>query len=77
MAARVSAFYPLRFDISRSQSQLRVATTAAPISAAEIEREWASDADGQPPMHHLAREVMPDPTVSAPSGAAADRKALL
>jgi hypothetical protein len=31
MAERVANFYPLKFDIWRSQSQLRVATTAAPI----------------------------------------------
>jgi len=41
MASTVAGFWPLNFDISRSQSQLRIATTAAPISAAEIEREWA------------------------------------
>ena len=45
MAARVAAFAPLNFDVSRSQSQLRVATTAAPISAAEIQKKWADDFD--------------------------------
>jgi hypothetical protein len=67
MAARVAAFLPLQFDISRSQSQLRVATTAAPISAAELEREWAHDAAAAGP-HHVfpsVREVQPDPTVHA------------
>ncbi|EKX36351.1 hypothetical protein GUITHDRAFT_155261 [Guillardia theta CCMP2712] len=43
MAKRVASFPLLPFDISRSQSQLRIATTAAPISAAEVEREWATD----------------------------------
>eukprot|EP00961_Rhodomonas_salina_P132788 1787610-Rhodomonas_salina.6 len=41
MADRVAAFLPLKFDTSRSQSQLRVATTAAPISAVDIQHEWA------------------------------------
>lgn len=62
MAASVAAFAPLAFDISRSQSQLRVATTAAPISAAELEKEWAADNTG----FRLAafhNEVQPDPTV--------------
>ena len=45
MAARVAAFAPLNFNVSRSQSQLRVATTAAPISAAEIQKKWADDFD--------------------------------
>ena len=45
MAARVAAFAPLNFDTSRSQSQLRVATTAAPISACEIQKKWATDFD--------------------------------
>lgn len=61
MAARVAAFLPLSFDISRSQSQLRVATTAAPISAAELEREWAHDATSS--KFHAIHEVHPDPTV--------------
>ena len=61
MAARVAAFPPLRFDVSRSQSQLRVATTAAPISAAELEREWAADAAGY--KAEALREVSADPTV--------------
>ncbi len=62
MAASVAAFTPLAFDISRSQSQLRVATTAAPISAAELEKEWAADNAGSKlaALHH---EVLPDPTV--------------
>ena len=37
MAARVSAFWPLRFQHWRSQSGLRIATTAAPVSASELE----------------------------------------
>jgi len=41
MADRVASFLPLHFDTSRSQSQLRVATTAAPISAVDIQHEWA------------------------------------
>jgi hypothetical protein len=40
MASRVAAFWPLRFDVSRSQSCLRVATTAAPVSAADLLRSW-------------------------------------
>ena len=78
MAARVAAFYPLQFDISRSQSQLRVATTAAPISAAELEKEWASDATAQPHIFAPSREVMPDPTVHAiPGRAGASLKGML
>ncbi len=62
MAASVAAFAPLAFDISRSQSQLRVATTAAPISAAELEKDWAADNTGLK-LAALHREVQPDPTV--------------
>ena len=43
MTVRVASFAPLAFNISRSQSQLRVATTAAPISAAEIQQQWGVD----------------------------------
>lgn len=50
MAARVASFAPLGFNVSRSQSQLRVATTAAPISAAEIQHAWDSDFDELPDM---------------------------
>jgi len=45
MASTVASFWPLNFDLSRSQSQLRIATTAAPISAAEVEREWSNPLD--------------------------------
>jgi len=48
MAARVAAFAPLCFKVWRSQSQLRVATTAAPISAHEIQHAWDSDFDHFP-----------------------------
>ena len=61
MAADVAAFWPLSFDIARSQSQLRVATTAAPISAAELEKEWASDAAEH--IFKSASNVPPDPTL--------------
>jgi hypothetical protein len=40
MAARVAAFWPLTFDVSRSQSCLRVATTASPVSAADLVRSY-------------------------------------
>jgi len=40
MAETVASFAPLRWDTSRSQSCLRVATTAAPISAADLVRTW-------------------------------------
>jgi len=41
MAATVAgSLPPLRWDTSRSQSQLRVATTAAPVSAADLVRTW-------------------------------------
>jgi hypothetical protein len=40
MAATVASFKPLAWDTSRSQSCLRVATTAAPISAADLVRTW-------------------------------------
>lgn len=46
MAARVASFAPLAFNISRSQSQLRVATTAAPISAHEVQQQWGADFNG-------------------------------
>jgi len=36
MASRVASFWPLNFDLSRSQSSLRVASTAAPVSGAEV-----------------------------------------
>ncbi|GAQ85583.1 hypothetical protein KFL_002420165 [Klebsormidium nitens] len=45
MARRVSSFWPLNFDMHRSQSELRIATTAAPVSAAELEREWEESQD--------------------------------
>ena len=41
MAARVAACWLLHFDISRSQSGLRIATTAAPVTASDIERTLA------------------------------------
>lgn len=41
MARRTASFWPLRFDIARSQSGLRVATTAAPVTAAELEQSLA------------------------------------
>jgi hypothetical protein len=44
MARHVAALWPLSFDISRSQSCLRIATTAAPVSAADLEREWLESA---------------------------------
>jgi hypothetical protein len=62
MAASVAAFPPLAFDISRSQSQLRVATTAAPISGAELEKEWAADAAGPGHVFAPGCEILPDPT---------------
>ncbi|CAI5468363.1 unnamed protein product [Closterium sp. Yama58-4] len=40
MASVVASLPPLRFNIAQSQSRLRIATTAAPISAADLEREW-------------------------------------
>ena len=61
MAARVANWFPLNFDLARSQSQLRVATTAAPISAAEIEKEWAHDATAV--VFQPGGEVLPDVTV--------------
>lgn len=36
MAKRVSRFWPLNFDITRSQSGLRVCTTAGPVSAGNL-----------------------------------------
>ena len=39
MAER-SAGWPLPFEVWRTQSQLRVATTAAPISAADVVAAW-------------------------------------
>ncbi len=66
MAARVANWFPLNFDLARSQSQLRVATTAAPISAAELEKEWAHDASAV--VFHPTREVMPDATLHHHNG---------
>ena len=40
MAARVAGFWPLTYDVSRSQSCLRVATTASPVSAADLVRTY-------------------------------------
>eukprot|EP00741_Cyanophora_paradoxa_P011471 tig00020560_g11082.t1 len=45
MAARVAAFPLLGFDLARSQSSLRVASTAAPASGAEIAQALAAMAD--------------------------------
>lgn len=44
MAERVASFRPLSFDTSRSQSRLRVATTAAPVSAADLHNTWQEGA---------------------------------
>lgn len=52
MASRVASFFPLNFNVARSQSQLRVATTAAPISAAEVQQKWATDFDSPIPSRH-------------------------
>src|SRR4051812_33914777 len=41
MASRTSKWWPLTFDISRSQSGLRIATTAAPATASDLERSIA------------------------------------
>ena len=41
MAERVAGAWPLSFDIARSQSGLRIATTAAPVTASDIERTLA------------------------------------
>ncbi|KAG2493241.1 hypothetical protein HYH03_008657 [Edaphochlamys debaryana] len=38
MARRTANWWPLTFDISRSQSGLRVAATAAPVTALEPEQ---------------------------------------
>ena len=40
MAARVAGFWPLTYDVSRSQSCLRGATTASPVSAADLVRSY-------------------------------------
>lgn len=42
MAATVASFWPLQWDTSRSQSRLRVATTAAPVSAADLQTSFAA-----------------------------------
>lgn len=44
MAKKVASFWPLSFDTSRSQSRLRVATTAAPVSAADLYNTWMEGA---------------------------------
>jgi len=44
----VAIFAAFSFNVLRSQSQLRVATTAAPISAHEIQHAWDSDLDQLP-----------------------------
>ncbi|KAL0031273.1 hypothetical protein WJX77_012514 [Trebouxia sp. C0004] len=36
MAARIAGFWPLCFSVDRSQSCLRIATTASPVSAADL-----------------------------------------
>jgi hypothetical protein len=50
--ARVVSFAPFSFNVSHSQSQLRVATTAAFISAHEIQHAWDSDFDQLPEVSH-------------------------
>jgi hypothetical protein len=45
MASRVSNFWPLNFDISRSQSGLRICTTAGPVSASDLVREYQETLD--------------------------------
>ncbi|KAG2495920.1 hypothetical protein HYH03_005852 [Edaphochlamys debaryana] len=46
MARRTADWWPLTFDISRSQSGLRVATTAAPVTASELEQSLAETLAG-------------------------------
>ncbi|KAG2426569.1 hypothetical protein HXX76_012887 [Chlamydomonas incerta] len=41
MARRTADWWPLTYDIARSQSGLRVATTAAPVTASELEQSLA------------------------------------
>lgn len=45
MAARVADFWPLNFDVSRSQSGLRICTTAGPVSASDLQREYEETLD--------------------------------
>ncbi|CAI7777856.1 unnamed protein product [Closterium sp. NIES-54] len=52
MASVVASLPPLRFNIAQSQSRLRIATTAAPVSAADLEREWL-DSVADTTMHDL------------------------
>ncbi|EFJ47636.1 hypothetical protein VOLCADRAFT_91983 [Volvox carteri f. nagariensis] len=46
MARRTADWWPLTFDIARSQSGLRVATTAAPVTASELEQSLAETLAG-------------------------------
>ncbi|KAG2495397.1 hypothetical protein HYH03_006664 [Edaphochlamys debaryana] len=46
MTRRTADWWPLTFDISRSQSGLRVTTTAAPVTASELEQSLAETMAG-------------------------------
>lgn len=54
MARKVASFWPLSFDTSRSQSRLRVATTAAPVSAADLYNTWVRRRSAHPTQPHPA-----------------------
>ena len=45
MASCVANFWPLNFDHSRSQSALRICTTAGPVSASDLVREYQETLD--------------------------------
>eukprot|EP00271_Cylindrocystis_brebissonii_P006821 TRINITY_DN1964_c1_g1_i1.p1 TRINITY_DN1964_c1_g1~~TRINITY_DN1964_c1_g1_i1.p1 ORF type:complete len:2019 (+),score=294.17 TRINITY_DN1964_c1_g1_i1:315-6371(+) len=62
MAQTVSSVWPIQFDTSRSQSCLRIATTAAPVSAADLEREWSENAN------EAARDISVHPRRRSGSG---------
>ncbi len=70
MASTVASFLPLAWDTSRSQSCLRVATTAAPISAADLVRTFlAGTAAGlDEPSHHGGTALGVPPPGAVPPG---------
>lgn len=69
MAKKVSSFRPLRFDMSRSQSGTKIATTAAPVSGAELSKLFQNQAGKPERLIKLTEKPVPLPfKIKTPAG---------
>ena len=68
MAARVAGTWPLTFDLARSQSGLRIATTAAPVSASDLERAFEEGATSLAPGLGVDLRTLADVTLAGGMG---------